>query len=155
MLWPDDIVEELHRNLIEDGFDPDSIGRLVIEMAAAFPGASVTDYRSLIDFSMPEGAIAGWINGRTDPQELADEHFSFAHTLRPATWGSPTSMRSAMDPRASQSASAASQLASCATAPPPRWHPRSTDVSPVRRRLSVRTTRLPVSIGRTSCRVSA
>lgn len=45
----DDIVEGMHRNLIEDGFDPDSIERLIIEMATALPGASVTDYRSLID----------------------------------------------------------------------------------------------------------
>lgn len=48
-LWSDDIVEELRRNLIEDGFNADSIGRLSLEMATAFPDASVTGYRSLID----------------------------------------------------------------------------------------------------------
>lgn len=41
------------------------------------------------DISMPQGAIAEWINGRSDPQELADEQFFFAHTLRPSTWWQP------------------------------------------------------------------
>lgn len=41
------------------------------------------------DISMPDGAIAEWINGRSDPQELADEHFFFAHTLRQSTWWLP------------------------------------------------------------------
>lgn len=41
------------------------------------------------DIAMPDGAVAEWINGRSDPQELADEHFFFAHTLRPSTWWQP------------------------------------------------------------------
>lgn len=36
----------------------------------------------------PEG-VAQWINNRTDEQEIADEAFFFAHTLRPTTWWQP------------------------------------------------------------------
>lgn len=46
VLWSDDIVEELRRNLIEDGFDAESIRRLIIEMGTAFPAASVIGYCS-------------------------------------------------------------------------------------------------------------
>ena len=48
-LWSADIVEELHRNLVEDGINAASVDRLVAEMAAAFPDAEVAGYRSLID----------------------------------------------------------------------------------------------------------
>lgn len=48
-LWSADIVEELQRNLIEAGFNPASIDRLIGEMGAAFPDAEVIGYRSLID----------------------------------------------------------------------------------------------------------
>ena len=49
VLWSADIVDELRRNLVEDGFDAGSIDRLIIEMGAAFPDAEVAGYRSLID----------------------------------------------------------------------------------------------------------
>ncbi|CAN5653505.1 hypothetical protein BH24ACT5_BH24ACT5_13700 [soil metagenome] len=48
-LWSDDIIEELHRNLIEVGIPPGSVDRLIREMATAFPDAVVTGYGSLID----------------------------------------------------------------------------------------------------------
>lgn len=48
-LWSADIIDELRRNLVEDGFDAGSIDRLIVEMGAAFPDAEVTGYRSLID----------------------------------------------------------------------------------------------------------
>lgn len=48
-LWSADIVEELRRNLLEDGFHPDSVGGLIAEMSNAFPDAEVGGYRSLID----------------------------------------------------------------------------------------------------------
>lgn len=48
-LWSDDIVEELRKNLVEDGIAPDSVGRLIDVMAAAFPDAAVIGHRSLID----------------------------------------------------------------------------------------------------------
>lgn len=48
-LWSDDIVEELRRNLVEDGVGAGSVDRLLGEMARAFPDAAVTGYRSLID----------------------------------------------------------------------------------------------------------
>jgi pimeloyl-ACP methyl ester carboxylesterase len=38
---------------------------------------------------MPEDALAAWLDNRTDPQELADEHFFFARTLRPTTYWQP------------------------------------------------------------------
>ena len=38
---------------------------------------------------MDDHDIAGWINGRTEPQEAADEQFFFAHTLRPSTYWIP------------------------------------------------------------------
>ncbi|MGI8937555.1 MAG: PIN domain-containing protein [Iamia sp.] len=48
-LWSDDIIEELHRNLVEVGITPGSVGHLIDEMATAFPDAVVTGYGSLID----------------------------------------------------------------------------------------------------------
>ena len=48
-LWSADIVDELHRNLVEDGLNAGSVDRLIAEMAAAFPDAEVGGYRSLID----------------------------------------------------------------------------------------------------------
>lgn len=44
-LWSDDIVEELRRNLIEL-VEPPTVDRLLDQMAAAFPDAEVTGYRS-------------------------------------------------------------------------------------------------------------
>ena len=48
-LWSSDIVEELRRNLIEDGFSPGSVVHLIEEMTTAFPDAAVAGHRSLID----------------------------------------------------------------------------------------------------------
>lgn len=48
-LWSEDILEELQRNLVGDGFNADSIERLITEMGRAFPDAAVVGYRSLID----------------------------------------------------------------------------------------------------------
>jgi predicted nucleic acid-binding protein len=48
-LWSPDIVEELRRNLIEDGFDADSVRHLIDELGKAFPDAAVAGYQSLID----------------------------------------------------------------------------------------------------------
>lgn len=41
------------------------------------------------NITMADQDIAGWINGRTEPQDAADEHFFFAHTLRPTTYWTP------------------------------------------------------------------
>ncbi|MBI3256720.1 MAG: PIN domain-containing protein [Actinobacteria bacterium] len=49
VLWSADIIDELRRNLVEDGFEAGSIDRLIGEMGAAFPDAEATGYRSLID----------------------------------------------------------------------------------------------------------
>ena len=48
-LWSPDIIDELHRNLVEDGFNATSVDRLIVEMRTAFPDAEVSGYRSLID----------------------------------------------------------------------------------------------------------
>lgn len=48
-LWSQDILEELHRNLIEVGIDQESVVHLLDEMTAAFPDALVTGYESLVD----------------------------------------------------------------------------------------------------------
>ena len=40
-LWSDDILDELRRNLVEDGFDVDSVDRLLTEMRRAFPDAEI------------------------------------------------------------------------------------------------------------------
>ncbi|MCU1437881.1 MAG: hypothetical protein JWP66_968 [Naasia sp.] len=48
-LWSADIVEELRRNLVDDGIDRDAVNHLVDEMVAAFPDAAVSGYQSLID----------------------------------------------------------------------------------------------------------
>lgn len=47
-LWSADIIEELHRNLI-DVVDSEAVDRLLDEMTAAFPDAEVTGHRSLIE----------------------------------------------------------------------------------------------------------
>ncbi len=44
---------------------------------------------SSADIEMPDEAVEAWIGKRTDPQELADEQFFFAHTLRPSTYWQP------------------------------------------------------------------
>ena len=38
---------------------------------------------------MAADALTAWLDNRTDPQELADERFFFAHTLRPTTYWQP------------------------------------------------------------------
>lgn len=48
-MWSADIVDELRRNLIDDDFRSTSVDHLLAEMAAAFPDAEVSGYRSLID----------------------------------------------------------------------------------------------------------
>ena len=47
-LWSEDILEELQRNLVEDGINAGSVERLIDEMQRAFPDADVSGYRSLI-----------------------------------------------------------------------------------------------------------
>ncbi len=41
------------------------------------------------NISMPPTEVVAWIDSRTDEQELADEAFFFAHTMRPTTWWLP------------------------------------------------------------------
>ncbi len=41
------------------------------------------------NIQMPPTEVAAWINNRTDEQELADEAFFFAHTMRPTSWWQP------------------------------------------------------------------
>lgn len=41
------------------------------------------------DIDMHPDGVADWINNRTDQQEIADEAFFFAHTLRPTSWWQP------------------------------------------------------------------
>jgi predicted nucleic acid-binding protein len=48
-LWSAEIVDELRRNLIDDGFPSGSVHHLLAEMGAAFPDAEVSGYRSLVD----------------------------------------------------------------------------------------------------------
>lgn len=48
-LWSADIVEELRRNLVELDIDPLVVGRLLGQMALAFPNAEVSGYESLLD----------------------------------------------------------------------------------------------------------
>lgn len=48
-LWSADIVDELRRNLLDEGFQSTSVDHLLAEMGAAFPDAEVSGYRSLID----------------------------------------------------------------------------------------------------------
>ncbi len=47
--WSDQILSELGGALIGRGFDPESIGRTIAQMSAAFPAAAVEGYESLID----------------------------------------------------------------------------------------------------------
>ena len=55
--WSEDILEELGRNLLEDGLPPDRIEWLLHEMRETFPEAMVSGYQTRID-SM-----------RTDPKD--------------------------------------------------------------------------------------
>lgn len=48
-LWSADIIDELQRNLVEDGIDPKAVSRLITEMTNSFPDAEVSGYRSLIN----------------------------------------------------------------------------------------------------------
>ena len=48
-LWSQDIIDELHRNLLEAGIDIASVDNLIVEMRIAFPDAEVTNFDSLID----------------------------------------------------------------------------------------------------------
>lgn len=47
-LWSADIIDELHRNLIEV-VDSEAVDRLLEQMTTAFPDAEVTGHRALID----------------------------------------------------------------------------------------------------------
>ena len=49
ILWSADIIEELHRNLVEAGFGDEAVDHLCDEMQSAFPDAEVSGYRSLLD----------------------------------------------------------------------------------------------------------
>ena len=46
--WSEDILDELQRNLVEDGISPESASRLLAAMHTAFPDASVQGYRALV-----------------------------------------------------------------------------------------------------------
>lgn len=48
-LWSGDILDELHRNLLEDGLNANSVDRLLTEMRRAFPDAEIGGYQSLIE----------------------------------------------------------------------------------------------------------
>ncbi len=41
------------------------------------------------DIVLPDESSGGWPDEPPDPQAMADEHFFFAHTLRPFTWWEP------------------------------------------------------------------
>ena len=49
VLWSADIIEELHRNLVEAGIDGEAVDHLCAEMQGAFPDAEVSGYRALLD----------------------------------------------------------------------------------------------------------
>lgn len=49
VLWSDDILDELRRNLIKNGIAPSAVSHLITEMEGAFADASVTGYQSLIN----------------------------------------------------------------------------------------------------------
>jgi ribosomal 50S subunit-associated protein YjgA (DUF615 family) len=46
-LWSAGIIEELRRNLVEDGIAPEAVKRLLAAMRAAFPTAEVEGLRSV------------------------------------------------------------------------------------------------------------
>ena len=48
-LWSADIIEELRRNLVENGFGGEAVDHLCAEMRGAFPDAEVSGYLSLLD----------------------------------------------------------------------------------------------------------
>jgi predicted nucleic acid-binding protein len=48
-LWSAEIVDEMRRNLIANGLVVDSVDRVIAEMHAAFPQASVNGYEHLVD----------------------------------------------------------------------------------------------------------
>lgn len=48
VLWSADIIEELHRNLVEAGIDGEAVNHLCAEMQGAFPDAEVSGYQSLL-----------------------------------------------------------------------------------------------------------
>jgi hypothetical protein len=47
-LWTQDIIQELHRNLVEAGVDEESVEHLLKEMTGAFPDALITGHEPLI-----------------------------------------------------------------------------------------------------------
>lgn len=49
VLWPDDILDELQRNLIEANIDSGAVAHLIAEMLGAFPDASTAGYKGLIN----------------------------------------------------------------------------------------------------------
>ncbi len=48
VLWSADIIEELRRNLLEEGFDGGAVDHLCDEMQGAFPDAEVSGYQPLL-----------------------------------------------------------------------------------------------------------
>jgi predicted nucleic acid-binding protein len=48
-LWSVDVLDELRRNLIEQGLDADKIDHRIDEMRRSFPDATITGYESLIE----------------------------------------------------------------------------------------------------------
>jgi predicted nucleic acid-binding protein len=48
-LWSLDVLEELRRNLVEQGLDVDKVDYRIREMRRSFPDATVTGYDSLVD----------------------------------------------------------------------------------------------------------
>ena len=49
VLWSADIIEELHRNLVDAGISGKAVDYLCAELQNAFPDAEVSGYQSLLD----------------------------------------------------------------------------------------------------------
>ena len=69
-LWSDHIPAELRRNLIKAGAKQEAVEHRLEEMAAYFPGASVTGYEGLIDsmtnHPKDRHVLAAGVAGRAD-----------------------------------------------------------------------------------------
>lgn len=74
-----DDSEELRANT-NDMVDTYLSGDVIGAWIKFFEGASI---------DMHPDAVAGWINSRTDEQEIADEAFFFGNTMRPTSWWQP------------------------------------------------------------------
>ena len=48
VLWSADIIDELRRNLVEEGIDGEAVDHLSAEMQGAFPDAEVSGYQPLL-----------------------------------------------------------------------------------------------------------